>query len=70
MFRYKNETHDIDRERATSLLPNLRMPKDLKILKRNPFFNKEKFPEREINLKSPNLFQIGQIELKDYVDQS
>jgi hypothetical protein len=46
------------------------MPNDFKILKHNPFFNKVKFPEREIILKSPNLFHIGQIEMKDYKDQS
>ena len=46
----KNDVHDVDREKAHSLIKNLSLPSDKRVLKSNPFFEKEEKSEQLINL--------------------
>ena len=62
LFRGKNDTHDLDRERAASILKNLHMPANPKSLAGNPFFNRQKSADRELNLHVQDLFSMGQVE--------
>lgn len=51
--------HDQDREKATSLVKNLRMPNDEEVLKGNPFFNRVPEAEPEIKMVYKDLYSMA-----------
>lgn len=52
-------THESDREKATSIVKNLKYNKQ--VSKTNPFFNRTAKPEPDIDLKAKEMYQISQI---------
>eukprot|EP00347_Sterkiella_histriomuscorum_P022701 403337482 len=61
LYNQKNQTHDGDRERAVSIVANLKMPKTKKF-QNNPLFNKNKKLERNLNLHAQDLFALQQVQ--------
>ena len=50
--------HDVDREKATSIVENLVLPQK-KVIKNNPYFNKTPIIEKLIKLSNEELFKLG-----------
>ncbi|CDW71232.1 UNKNOWN [Stylonychia lemnae] len=64
LFNQMNQTHDGDRERAVSIVANLRMPKT-KAFKDNPLFNKDIKNEKNLNLHFQDLIALSQVQSQD-----
>ena len=52
--------HDKDREKASSIIPNLVVPPK-SIQDQNPYFNRKPIKEKSLNLKVEELYELGQI---------
>jgi hypothetical protein len=55
----KNDVHSGDREKASSILINLSVPSNLKVLKGNPIFDKNINFDVDIPLDPLDLYSIG-----------
>ena len=57
----KNKVHDIDREKASSIIANISIPsqkKQLQELKQNPYFADEKRHEQPLDFKLKDLIKL------------
>lgn len=57
LYQMQNGTHESDREKATSIVKNLRYNRS--VIKSNPFFNKKAKEEPDIDLKAKDLYSMA-----------
>lgn len=57
LYQMLNGTHESDREKATSIVKNLRYNRQ--VTKTNPFFNKKAKKEPDIDLKAKEMYQMA-----------
>ena len=65
LYKQKNVIHEADREKASSLVKNMVVP-PLKVLRKNPIFNRKVLPELEIKLRAEDLFSMNQLDKNTY----
>lgn len=54
MYMQGNDTHELDRERASSLVKNIKINKDFAL--KHPFFNRKPTEEPHFNLDASHLY--------------
>lgn len=54
----QNDMHDVDRERAISIVKNFVLPPD-KMISNNPYFNKILEEDFSLNLQAVDLLNMG-----------
>ena len=57
----KNGVHDLDREKASSIIANISIPsqkKQIQELKQNPYFAEDKREEEPLDLKIKDLIKL------------
>jgi hypothetical protein len=68
-YRAQNECHEIDDEKATSVVGNL--SRDPALLRRNPYYNKKLLPTSHAAYLDPEtLFKLGQLTKEQCKEQS
>lgn len=69
----QNEIHADDREKASQVINNFKMPQDrrtIKHMKTSSMFNRKKIKDGDIEYNNSLLLSTGQISVNEYIQQN